>query len=118
MNPLNFFAESSTLGTILVLVVYFLANLALPFYFRSTARRTSTPVKHGVLPFLGAHLDRRAGVLPLQARSGRAVRLVPLRGARGRRAGRRSTPSRWCDATPVSATGSARSSPTNDLLRQ
>src|SRR5713101_6440663 len=34
MNPLNFFFESSTMGTILVLVVYFLANLALPFYYR------------------------------------------------------------------------------------
>ncbi len=35
MNPLNFFFESSTMGTILVLVVYFLANLALLlFYYR------------------------------------------------------------------------------------
>ncbi len=34
MNPLNFFFESSTMGTILILVVYFLANLALPFYYR------------------------------------------------------------------------------------
>jgi amino acid transporter len=32
MNPLVFFAESSTMGTILILVVYFLSNLALPFY--------------------------------------------------------------------------------------
>jgi hypothetical protein len=34
MNPLNFFDESGTMGTLLVLVVYFLANLALPFYYR------------------------------------------------------------------------------------
>src|SRR6202020_158808 len=34
MDPITFFAESSTLGTILILVVYFLSNLALPFYYR------------------------------------------------------------------------------------
>ena len=34
MDAMNFFFESSTMGTILVLVVYFLANLALPFYYR------------------------------------------------------------------------------------
>jgi amino acid transporter len=53
MNPLNFFAESSTLGTILLLVVYFLANLALPFYFKKYRPQEFEPVKHGVLPFLG-----------------------------------------------------------------
>ncbi len=34
MDPINFFVESSTMGTILILVVYFLSNLALPFYYR------------------------------------------------------------------------------------
>src|SRR5579863_8512933 len=34
LSALNFFFESSTMGTILILVVYFLANLALPFYYR------------------------------------------------------------------------------------
>src|SRR6185437_8283272 len=34
MNPETFFVESSTMGTILVLIVYFLANLALPFYYQ------------------------------------------------------------------------------------
>jgi amino acid transporter len=53
MNPLNFFAESSTLGTILLLVVYFLANLALPFYFKKFRPQEFNVVKHGVLPFLG-----------------------------------------------------------------
>src|SRR5580692_68798 len=33
LSALNFFFESSTMGTILILVVYFLANLALPFYY-------------------------------------------------------------------------------------
>ena len=32
LNPITFFDESSTMGTVLILVVYLLANLALPFY--------------------------------------------------------------------------------------
>jgi amino acid transporter len=53
MNALNFFVESSTMGTILVLVVYFLANLALPFYYRRYRPSEFNVVKHIVLPVLG-----------------------------------------------------------------
>jgi amino acid transporter len=53
MSALSFFDESSTLGTILVLVVYFLANLALPFYYRRYRPAEFHVVKHGVLPVLG-----------------------------------------------------------------
>ncbi|HET7017061.1 MAG TPA: APC family permease [Streptosporangiaceae bacterium] len=53
MDPLNFFFESSTMGTILVLVVYFLANLALPFYYRRYLPDQFNAVKHVVLPVLG-----------------------------------------------------------------
>ncbi len=53
MNALNFFVESSTMGTILVLVVYFLANLALPFYYRKFRPSEFNVVKHAVLPVLG-----------------------------------------------------------------
>ena len=53
MNALNFFVESSTMGTILVLVVYFLANLALPFYYRKYRPAEFNVVKHAVLPVLG-----------------------------------------------------------------
>jgi amino acid transporter len=53
MDPLNFFFESSTMGTILVLVVYFLANLALPFYYRKYRPDEFNVVKHVVLPVLG-----------------------------------------------------------------
>jgi amino acid transporter len=53
MNPLNFFFESSTMGTILVLVVYFLANLALPFYYRRYRPQEFSVVKHVILPVLG-----------------------------------------------------------------
>jgi amino acid transporter len=53
MNPLNFFDESGTMGTLLVLVVYFLANLALPFYYRKYRPSEFHWIKHVVLPVLG-----------------------------------------------------------------
>jgi amino acid transporter len=53
MNALNFFVESSTMGTILVLVVYFLSNLALPFYYRRYRPQEFNVVKHALLPVLG-----------------------------------------------------------------
>lgn len=53
MNALTFFVESSTMGTILLLVVYFLSNLALPFYYRKFRPQEFNVVKHAVLPVLG-----------------------------------------------------------------
>ena len=53
MDPLNFFFESSTMGTILVLVVYFLANLALPFYYRKYRPEEFNILRHVILPVLG-----------------------------------------------------------------
>jgi amino acid transporter len=53
MSALNFFVESSTMGTILILVVYFLSNLALPFYYRRYRPQEFNILKHAVLPVLG-----------------------------------------------------------------
>jgi amino acid transporter len=53
MVALNFYGESATMGTLLVLVVYFLANLALPFYYRKFRAAEFSVIKHGVLPVLG-----------------------------------------------------------------
>ena len=53
MNGLAYFDESGTMGTILVLVVYFLANLALPFYYRKYRPAEFNLIKHGVLPVVG-----------------------------------------------------------------
>jgi amino acid transporter len=53
MSPFNYFDESGTMGTILILVVYFLANLALPFYYRKYRPAEFNVVKHAVLPILG-----------------------------------------------------------------
>ena len=53
LEPLNYFDESGTMGTILILVVYFLANLALPFYYRKYRPTEFNVIKHVVLPVLG-----------------------------------------------------------------
>jgi amino acid transporter len=53
LNALNFFDESGTMGTILILVVYFAANVALPFYYRKYRPREFNVIKHVILPFLG-----------------------------------------------------------------
>jgi amino acid transporter len=54
LDPIAYFAESSTMGTILVLVVYLLSNLALPFYYRRYRPTEFSVLKHGILPVLGA----------------------------------------------------------------
>jgi amino acid transporter len=53
LSALSFFSESGTMGTILVLVVYFLANLALPFYYRKYRPEEFNVIKHLILPVLG-----------------------------------------------------------------
>jgi amino acid transporter len=53
MNALNYFVDSSTMGTILVLVVYFLSNLALPFYYRKYRPQEFNILRHLILPVLG-----------------------------------------------------------------
>jgi amino acid transporter len=54
MDPVVFFTESSTLGTILILVVYLASNIALPFYYRRYRPQEFRTVRHLVLPALGA----------------------------------------------------------------
>jgi len=53
LNALNFFFESSTMGTILILFVYLAANVALPFYYRKYRPAEFSVIKHIVLPALG-----------------------------------------------------------------
>lgn len=54
MNPVSFFAEASTMGTILVLLVYLASNIALPFYYRKYRPAEFRVVRHAVLPTIGA----------------------------------------------------------------
>jgi len=53
LSALNFFFESSTMGTILILFVYLAANVALPFYYRKYRPDEFNVIKHAVLPALG-----------------------------------------------------------------
>ena len=56
LDPVALFAQASTLGTILVLVVYFVANLALPVFYRKHHPDQLSPLKHVVIPLVGAAL--------------------------------------------------------------
>jgi amino acid transporter len=53
MSALTMFVESSTFGTILLLIVYGLSNLALPFYYKKHHPTLYNPFRHVVLPILG-----------------------------------------------------------------
>ena len=53
-NPVTFFGEIATLGTILIALTYLVANLALPVYFRRYDPERFSPLLHLVLPLLGA----------------------------------------------------------------
>jgi amino acid transporter len=53
MSAFNFFFESSTFGTILVLLVYATCNLALPFYIKKNHPEIFSGFRHTFLPILG-----------------------------------------------------------------
>jgi amino acid transporter len=54
MNPVNLYAECSTMGTIVILVVYLLTNLALPLFMWRRHRATFSALRHIVVPALGS----------------------------------------------------------------
>jgi len=53
MSALNMFDESSTFGTILILIVYGLSNVALPFYYKKNYPDRFNAFRHAVLPIVG-----------------------------------------------------------------
>src|SRR5450631_363164 len=61
MDPVTFFVEASTMGTILVLLVYLASNIALPFYYKKFRPAEFSLIKHVLLPLLGV----AAIVIPL-----------------------------------------------------
>ena len=54
MNPVGLYAECSTMGTIVILVVYLLTNLSLPVFMWRRHRAMFSPVRHVVIPALGS----------------------------------------------------------------
>ena len=53
-DPVTFFGEIATLGTILIALTYLAANVALPVYFRRFHPDRFEPIRHLVMPLLGA----------------------------------------------------------------
>jgi amino acid transporter len=54
MNPVSLYAECSTMGTIVILMVYLLTNLSLPMFMWRHHRETFSPIRHIVLPAAGS----------------------------------------------------------------
>ncbi len=53
-NPVGLYAECSTMGTIVILFVYFLTTLSLPLYMWRHHRQSFSPLRHVAIPALGA----------------------------------------------------------------
>jgi amino acid transporter len=53
LDPIEFFGEAATLGTILIVTTWLVANLALPVYYRRNHPDRFRPVRHLLLPLLG-----------------------------------------------------------------
>ena len=51
--PTNIFAYEATIGTVPIVLVYLLANLALPLYFWRNARNQFNWFKHVIVPLIG-----------------------------------------------------------------
>jgi len=54
MNPVGLYAECSTMGTIVIFVVYLLTNLSLPVFMWRRHRATFSPVRHVLVPLMGS----------------------------------------------------------------
>jgi amino acid transporter len=53
-NPVGLYAECSTMGTIVILFVYFLTTLALPIFMWRRHRQSFSGLRHVAIPVLGA----------------------------------------------------------------
>jgi amino acid transporter len=53
-NPVGLYAECSTMGTIVILFVYFLTTLALPFFMWRRHRQSFSALRHVAVPVIGA----------------------------------------------------------------
>ena len=54
MNPVGLYAECSTMGTIVILFVYFLTTLSLPIFIWRRYRESFSALRHVAIPVLGA----------------------------------------------------------------
>lgn len=54
MNPVGLYAECSTMGTIVIFVVYLLTNASLPVFMWRRHRDVFSPARHVAVPILGS----------------------------------------------------------------
>jgi hypothetical protein len=54
MNPVGLYAECSTMGTIVILFVYFLTTLSLPVFMWRRHRDSFSLLRHVAIPVLGS----------------------------------------------------------------
>jgi amino acid transporter len=54
MNPVGLYAECSTMGTIVILFVYFLTTVSLPFFMWRRHRESFSLLRHVAIPVLGS----------------------------------------------------------------
>jgi amino acid transporter len=53
-NAVSIFSDEAGIGTVPILIVYLLANIALPLHVLATNRAAFRPVKHVLIPLLGS----------------------------------------------------------------
>jgi len=53
-NAISIFSDEAGIGTVPILVVYLVANIALPVYILTTRRSEFRFVKHALVPLLGS----------------------------------------------------------------
>jgi amino acid transporter len=53
-NAVSIYSDEAGIGTVPILLVYLLANIALPLYILATNRTAFRPVKHVVIPLIGS----------------------------------------------------------------
>src|SRR5581483_8709824 len=53
-NPVGLYAECSTMGTIVILFVYFLTTVSLPIFIWRRHREAFSALRHVVVPLVGA----------------------------------------------------------------
>jgi amino acid transporter len=53
-NAVSIFSDEAGIGTVPILLVYLLANFALPLHILTTDRAAFRPVKHVIIPLIGS----------------------------------------------------------------
>ena len=89
MNPVGLYAECSTMGTIVILFVYLLTTLSLPFFMWRRHRDSFSPIRHVAIPVVGSPHPHRSVRRAVPAGPARALQRIPVHCPSDRRGGGR-----------------------------